>query len=336
MSSRDKLSLERVATLRIEGATRPRGDKGPKLIHRAQHVMIQRDHGRSIMDRLNDKVAIVTGGTSGIGRACAIRFAAEGAHVVIAGRRREAGNALAASLGERSIFVAADVTRGGDIKALVERALERFGRIDCVISNAGNVSATGPIADTDPVAFDDDFAVHVRAPFLAMKYASPSMVARRTGSFIHMSSISAHRAGFNTFGYEVAKAALVHLTRCAAIEFGEKGVRVNSISPGPTRTAIFAKAAGASQAVADERIQDVEAAFANLLPSIQPMPGMIHAEDVADAALFLASDEARFVNGHDLIVDGGITAGRPAATMKAGWQALADALQTAGVHDVKS
>ena len=135
------------------------------------------------------------------------------------------------------------------------------------------------------------------------------MVARHTGSFIDMSSISAHRAGFNVFGYEVAKAALVHLTRCAAIELGEKGVRVNSISPGPTRTGIFAKAGGVDHDAADERMEAVEAAFADLLPSIQAMPGMIHAEDIANAAVFLASDEARFVNGRWLA-----ERGRPSVT----------------------
>lgn len=276
--------------------------------------------------RLADKVVIVTGGTSGIGRACAERFAAEGAHIVIAGRRREAGETIAAAIGNRSIFVAADVTRESDIRALVDAALERFGRIDCVISNAGSVSATGAIADTDAEALDHDLAVHVRAPFLAMKYASPTMVARGTGCFIHMSSISGIRAGFNTFGYEVAKAALAHLTRCAALELGEKGVRVNTLSPGPTRTPIFAKAAGATAAAAEATVEEgrVEIAFAKVLPAVQAMPGMVHAEDIAAAALFLASDEARFVNGHDLVVDGGITAGRPAATMKSDWQALAE------------
>jgi NAD(P)-dependent dehydrogenase (short-subunit alcohol dehydrogenase family) len=279
------------------------------------------------MKRLEDKVAIVTGATSGIGRSCAVRFAQEGAHVVVAGRRREAGEAVAASLGGRSLFVQADVSCEEDIRALVETTLRRFGRIDCVVNNAGSGSSTGAIADTDPRAFDQDLRVHVRAPFLAMKFASPSMVARRAGSFINMSSISAHRAGFNTFGYEVAKAAVVHLTRCAAIELGEKGVRVNSISPGPTRTPIFAKAAGASPEDAERDIENVEAAFAALLPTVQAMPGMVHAEDIAAAAVFLASDEARFVNGHDLVVDGGITAGRPAATMKAGWQVLAEGLR---------
>ena len=282
------------------------------------------------MKRLEDKVAIITGATSGIGRACAVAFAAEGARVVVAGRRRDAGTAVAASLGNGATFVATDVSREGDLKALVDTTLERFGRIDCVISNAGGTSATGPIADTDPKAFDHDFVMHVRAPFLAMKYASPSMVARRSGSFINMSSISALSAGLNVFGYEVAKAALAHLTRCAAIELGEHGVRVNCISPGPTRTGIFAKAGGVDADAADRTTEAVEFAFAGLLPQFQAMPGMIQAEDIANAAVFLASDEARYVNGHDLVVDGGITAGRPAATMKASWQVLAEGLQSFG------
>jgi NAD(P)-dependent dehydrogenase (short-subunit alcohol dehydrogenase family) len=285
------------------------------------------------MRRLEDKVVIVTGATSGIGRACAVRFAQDGAHVVVAGRRREAGEAIAGSLGGGASFVRADVSSDADVRALVETTLGRFGRIDCVVSNAGAASSTGTIADTDPKAFDDDWTVHVRAPFLAMKYASPSMVARRTGSFINMSSISAHRAGFNTFGYEVAKAAVVHLTRCAAIELGEHGVRVNSISPGPTRTPIFAKTAGASPEDAERGLETVEVVFASLLPSVQAMPGMVRAEDIAAAAVFLASDEARYINGHDLVVDGGITAGRPAATMKAGWQVLADGLRSASAKE---
>jgi NAD(P)-dependent dehydrogenase (short-subunit alcohol dehydrogenase family) len=281
------------------------------------------------MERLKDKVAVITGGTSGIGRACAEAFTREGARVVVAGRRRQAGETLAKSLGSGALFIATDVTRASDIEGLVEKTLERFGAIDCVISNAGSTSKTGPIADTDAQAFDNDFAVHVRAPFLAMKYAVPSMAKRGSGSFINMSSISGNRAGFNVFGYEVAKAALAHLTRCAALELGEKGIRVNCISPGPTRTGIFAKAGGVADDAADQTMDAAEQAFANLLPAVQAMPGIIHAEDIASAAVLLASDEARYVNGHDLVVDGGITAGRPAVAMRAAWQALADGLQSA-------
>jgi len=283
------------------------------------------------MTKLRDRVAIITGATSGIGRACAEAFAREGASVVVVGRRKDVGEKLATALKNASCFTAADVSRQSDIEALVKQTLDRFGRIDIVVNNAGSVSATGPIADTDPAAFDHDIAVHVRAPFLAMKYASPSMAARGSGCFINMSSVSGIRAGFNVFGYEVAKAALVHLTRCAALELGEKGIRVNSISPGPTRTGIFAKAGGVAAETADSQMEAVEQAFAAILPAVQALPGMIHAEDIAAAAVFLASDDARFVNGHDLVVDGGITAGRPAAAMREGWQALAAGMQKAGI-----
>jgi NAD(P)-dependent dehydrogenase (short-subunit alcohol dehydrogenase family) len=269
------------------------------------------------MNRMKGRVAIITGGTSGIGRACAIRFAEQGAGVVIAGRRREVGEAIARSLGASALFIAADVTVESDVRALVERTLERFGQIDCVVSNAGAGSATTAFAKSSAEDLDHDLALHVRAAFLAIKYAGASMAARGRGCFINMSSISAHRVGFNSFGYEVAKAALVQLTRCAAVELGESGVRVNSISPGPTLTPIFGQSDG------------VETAFNQFLPRIQAMPGMVQPEDIADAALFLASDEARFINGQDLIVDGGITAGRPARVRHSDWQELRKTLSKA-------
>jgi NAD(P)-dependent dehydrogenase (short-subunit alcohol dehydrogenase family) len=280
------------------------------------------------MSKLDGKVAVITGSTSGIGRACAVLFAEEGARVVVTGRRRDVGQAVAETLGEAAIFVPCDVTREADIKALIETTLSRFGRIDCLVNNAGAGSNTASIAATDPKAFDYDIALHVRAPFLAMKYGASAMIAGGTGSIINVSSVSATRAGFNTFGYEVAKAALVHLTRCAALEFGEKGVRANSISPGPTLTGIFAKLTGSDANAADRGAKDIEAAFTAMLPTIQSMPGMIHAEDIAKAASFLASDEVRYVNGHDLIVDGGIAAGRPASIMQAGWRALSEVVQS--------
>lgn len=286
------------------------------------------------MGRFADKVVVVTGATSGIGLACAERFARDGANVVLVGRRRERGEQAAAVLGGRALFVAADVTREDDIAALFRSVLDRFGRIDCVINNAGSVSRTASIPETALADFDRDIALHVRAAFLAMKYAAPAMIRRGEGCFINMSSISGHRAGFNTFGYEVAKAAVVHLTRCAALEFGESGVRANAISPGPTLTGIFGKHTGDDAEAAESRLDEVEALFTKFLPAIQPLRGMVHAEDIANAAAFLASDEARFVNGHNLVVDGGISAGRPASVMKAGWRAIADALQSSRLSPV--
>jgi len=240
-------------------------------------------------------------------------------------------SSLKAELGLDAVFIQTDVTQEGDIRALIERTLDRFDRIDCVVSCAGTGSRTADIVNTVAAHLDHDFALHVRAAFLMMKYAAPSMVKRRSGSFINMSSVSAHRVGFNAFGYEVAKAALVHFTRCAAIELGESGVRVNSISPGPTLTNIFAPLAGES--IEDDEVlaARVEAAFCELLPSIQPMPGMARVEDIANAAVFLASDDARFVNGHDLIVDGGLCAGRPASVRSAAFKALRDGLRAAAL-----
>jgi NAD(P)-dependent dehydrogenase (short-subunit alcohol dehydrogenase family) len=276
------------------------------------------------MGKLDGKVAVITGSTSGIGRACAILFAQEGARVVISGRRCDAGQAVAESIGKSAIFLQCDITREADIKKLIDTTLSHFGQIDCVVNNAGAGSKTASIVSTDAETFDEDIAMHVRAPLLAMKYAAPSMLARGTGSFINVSSLSAIRAGFNSYGYEVAKAALVHLTRCAALEFGEKGVRANSICPGPTLTGIFAKHGGSDANAADRTAKRIEASFAEMLTPIQAMPGMVQPEDIANAALFLASDDARYVNGHNMVVDGGIAAGRPAKTMQEGWRALAE------------
>jgi NAD(P)-dependent dehydrogenase (short-subunit alcohol dehydrogenase family) len=279
------------------------------------------------MGRLEEQVAVITGGTSGIGRACAKRFVAEGAKVAIAGRRNDVGERLAAALGSNTLFMRTDVTRESDIRALIARTLDHFGRIDCVVSSAGAGSRTRDIAGTAAADLEHDFSLHVRAAFLLMKYAAPSMMRRRSGCFINMSSVSAHRAGFNAFGYEVAKAALTHFTRCAALELGEHGVRVNSISPGPTLTNIFAPLTGES--IEDDEVLTarVEAAFLQQLPSIQPMPGMARAEDIANAAVFLATSESRFVNGHDLIVDGGLCAGRPASVRASAFTALRTGLR---------
>jgi NAD(P)-dependent dehydrogenase (short-subunit alcohol dehydrogenase family) len=279
--------------------------------------------------RLEDKVAIITGATSGIGLACAERFAAEGAGVVLAGRRRDAGEAAARRIGPSAAFVACDVLDPRQIADLMGGALARFGRIDILVNNAGAASATGGILDSDPADLERDLALHVRAPFLAMKHAAPAMIEGGGGAIVNISSISGRQAGFNTFGYEVAKAALAHLTRCAALELGERGVRVNAISPGPTLTGIFGKHVGVAADAAERDTAGVEAAFLRVLPALQAVPGMARAGDIAEAALFLCSDEARFVNGQDLAVDGGILAGRPASAMRASWEVLAREVKAA-------
>jgi NAD(P)-dependent dehydrogenase (short-subunit alcohol dehydrogenase family) len=191
-----------------------------------------------------------------------------------------------------------------------------FGRIDCLFNNAGGPSRTGGVADVDIGDFDAAIAVHVRGALLGMKYAAPYMLRQRSGSIINMASINGLRAGFTTLGYSTAKAAAIHLSRCAAVELGEHGIRVNSISPGPVLTGIFGKAGGLDDGQADHDAARVKAAFDELLPGVQPIPRMGAPDDIAHAALYLASDESSFVNGHNLVVDGGITAGRPASIMR--------------------
>ena len=257
------------------------------------------------MGALDGKVAIITGGTSGIGARAAELFVAEGAKVVVAGRRQAEGEALAKQLGAAAIFARTDVTREADIKALIEQTLVRFGRLDCLFNNAGNPGKLAPIAELDMDHFDTVIATHLRAVVLGMKFAAPAMIRQGSGSIINTGSIAGLRAGYSAHSYSAAKAAVIHVTRCVAAELGEKGVRVNSISPGAIVTGIFAKGAGLPHAVADRTANELKERFA----AFQPLPRAGLPEDIAQAALFLASDAGSFVNGQDLVVDGGVVAG---------------------------
>jgi NAD(P)-dependent dehydrogenase (short-subunit alcohol dehydrogenase family) len=265
---------------------------------------------------LKDKVAVITGATSGIGACTARLFVAEGAKVVIAGRRRDKGEQLARTLGERAAFVATDVTREADVQAMITFAVERFGRLDCLINNAGMGSQRVGIAEVDLDDFDATIAVHLRGVLAAMKHAVPVMAAQGSGSIITVASVNGIRAGLGGTYYSMAKAAAIHLTRCAAVELGEQGIRVNTISPGPIATGIFGKGAGLDPNEADDNPELAAAAIAAVVPRWQSLPCVGRAEDIAQAALYLASDAARLVTGHNLVVDGGLTAGWPAAVAR--------------------
>lgn len=269
--------------------------------------------------RLQSKVCVITGGTSGIGRRTAEVFVGEGATVVIAGRREAEGNAIAAALGERCDFVRTDVTEEAQVAALIQFAVDKYGRIDCLFNNAGGPAPTGPI-DAIPVAgFDAALAVLLRSVMLGMKHVAPAMRRQRSGSIINNGSVAAHRAGFSSsLIYSAAKAGVVHLTRCVAMELGEHLVRVNSISPGGIATGIFGKAAGMPAAMADQTAGKA----ARALEKIQAIPRAGLTDDVAAAAVFLASDESSFINGHDLVVDGGLMAGKPWSEQQAMLQQL--------------
>jgi NAD(P)-dependent dehydrogenase (short-subunit alcohol dehydrogenase family) len=255
------------------------------------------------MGKLDGKVAIITGGTSGIGARTAEVFVAAGATVVVAGRRETEGQSLATSIG--ATFMRVDVTQESDIKALIDGTLARFGRLDCLFNNAGNPGRMTSIVDLDMEHFDLVVATHLRAVVLGMKHAAPAMIRQGSGSIINTGSIAGLRAGFSAHSYSAAKAAIIHVTRCVAAELGEKGVRVNSISPGAIVTGIFAKGAGVADAAADNTADGLKERFAGL----QPIPRAGLPEDVAQAALFLASDASSFVSGQDLAVDGGVLGG---------------------------
>ena len=257
------------------------------------------------MSILDGKVAIITGGTSGIGARTAALFVEEGAKVVIAGRRRDVGEALAQRLGQAASFVQTDVAHEAELKALIDGTAARFGRLDCLFNNAGYGILQRSIVDLDIAEYDAMMAVVVRAVMLGMKFAAPIMLRQRSGSIINTGSIAAHRSGLSSHTYSAAKAAVVHATRCVAAELGESNIRVNSISPGAIVTGVFAKGVGIDSNLADRYLATVTERFAQA----QPIPRAGLPEDIARAALYLASDAGSFVNGIDLVVDGGVIAG---------------------------
>jgi NAD(P)-dependent dehydrogenase (short-subunit alcohol dehydrogenase family) len=254
------------------------------------------------MGALDGKIAIVTGGTSGIGEGIAKAFVSEGAKVVIVGRREEEGRALEKRLGVR--FVRADVANEADIKAMVDQTVEWFGRLDCLVNNAGIPSPMISLTETDAATIDQVLAVNVRGVILGAKQAALAMLKTGSGSIVNIGSIAGHRGGISAHVYSASKGAVSAFTRSAAAELGEKGIRVNTISPGAIVTGIFGKNAGLEGSKADQVAGVVKEMFA----TIQPIPRAGLPDDIAQAAVFLASDASGFVNGQDIVIDGGQTA----------------------------
>lgn len=226
------------------------------------------------MGALDGKVAVITGATSGIGARAAALFVEEGARVVIAGRRRERGEEFAARLGTAASFIRTDVSIEPDVAAMIKHAVDKFGRIDCLFNNAGDASDGGSIVDIDIKNFNDGIAVRVRGALLDMKYAAPIMMRQESGSIINMASVNGTRAGYITLTYATSKAAVIHLTKCVAVELGPYGVRVNSLSPGPVVTGIFGKAYGIEADVADRDTDAARAAVGDFASKVQPLRGI--------------------------------------------------------------
>jgi NAD(P)-dependent dehydrogenase (short-subunit alcohol dehydrogenase family) len=271
--------------------------------------------------RLDGKVTVITGGGNGIGRATALRFLGEGAAVVVADINEANGQetvALARQAGhaERVRFVRADVTREPEVAAAIAAAPDAFGRLDCVFNNAGVAGAFGPITHVDAEEWDWTFAVLVRGVFLGMKYGTRVMKAQgQGGCFVNTASIAGLSGGDGPQAYSAAKAAVINLTRAVAVELAPHRIRVNAICPGGILTPLLHR--GSPDAMEP------------LLAKLQPWPEAGQPEDIASVALFLASDDARFVTGEALVADGGLMAAGGNALQRLGQGQLAYA--SAGV-----
>jgi NAD(P)-dependent dehydrogenase (short-subunit alcohol dehydrogenase family) len=253
--------------------------------------------------RLDNKVAVITGATSGIGEATARLFVSEGARVVVAGRSVERGERLAAELGEQAFFFRADVMHEAEIGAVIDAAVARFGQLDCLFNNAG-AATPGELDTITEEQFDFGMKLLVGSVMFGIKHAARAMQARG-GSIINNSSIAAHRLGQGGALYSAAKAAVSHVTRIAGAKLGPSGIRVNSISPGAIATPIFWGGSAKAQTLSAEDNARKLAKLEGNLARATPLTRSGVANDIAYAALFLASDEGSFVNAHDLVVDGG-------------------------------
>jgi len=256
-------------------------------------------------DRLADKIALITGGCSGIGLGTLELFVAEGARVVAADVQDEKGAILEQRFPGKVVYAHCDVTVEADIAAAVAKAQSAFGGLDILFNNAGHGGAIGTVEETEAVAWDQTFALLVRAVILGMKHAVPLMKARGGGAIVNTASIAGLQAGWGPIAYSTAKAAVIHLTKVTAAELSPSSIRVNAICPGLIATSIFGASMGLPREVADQMAARVEEAA----PSFQPVPKAGMPMDIAQAALYLASDASAFVSGTHLVVDGGITVG---------------------------
>ena len=252
------------------------------------------------MGRLNGKVAIITGASSGMGRATALRFAGEGAKIVIADLNKDGGEAAVRDCrenGSDAVFVKADVSAEADVKGAVERALKEFGRLDVIYNNAGLGGAVGPLENITVENWDRTMAILLRGVFLGIKHSIAAMRKSGGGSIISTASIAGIQGYAGIHPYSAAKAAVINLTRSAATELAKDKIRVNCICPGGINTPLIYNGVAGG-----------ENAAARFLSKMQPMPREGRPDDIANMALFLASDESEWITGAAMVVDGGFTA----------------------------
>ena len=257
--------------------------------------------------RLAGKVAIVTGGNSGMGAATVERYVAEGARVTIAARNEEAGRELAQRLGDDAQFIRTDVTVEADVRAMVEGTVARWGRLDVLFNNAGSGHPYHDVDAIDIDLFRRDVMVLLGSCFLGVKYAAPIMKRQRSGSIINNGSTAGVTTDGSSSEYSACKAGVIHVTKVWATELAEHRVRVNCISPGGIITPIFW---GGQTGVSAEENAQRGARLTRWFEESMPQGRAGQADDIAHAAVFLASDESVHVTGLNLMVDGGLTAAR--------------------------
>jgi len=240
-------------------------------------------------------VVLITGGLTGIGRAAAVAFAKKGAKVVVAGRRDEVGKALAKELrsfGSEAEFINVDVRKENEVRALVDRTVARFGRLDVAVNNAGTEGQVGSITDQTAESYAATFDTNVLEVILSMKHEVRVMQAQGSGSIINISSTYGHEGAAGASVYVGSKHAVEGITKSVALEIAKSGIRVNGVAPGPTDTGMLTRFTGTPENKA-------------ALVTTVPMDRLGLSEEVANAIVFIASDEASFITGHVLNVDGG-------------------------------
>jgi NAD(P)-dependent dehydrogenase (short-subunit alcohol dehydrogenase family) len=258
------------------------------------------------MGTMENRVAVITGGASGIGKAIAELFIKEGARVVIGDIQDEKAQELSEALGKHASFVHADVTLEEDVKSMIDHAVDLHGHLDCLVNNAGMGGVLGEVETIPVEGFDRTIAILLRGVFLGMKHAAPIMKQQESGNIINIASIAGMRGISQNHPYSAAKAAVMQLTRTVAMELAVHNIRVNSICPGSIVTAIFGKA----KDLPDSKIAETYENLSSLFERVQPIQRTGTPEDIAKAALWLASDDSSFVTGHSLVVDGGASAGQ--------------------------
>jgi len=256
--------------------------------------------------RFAGKVAVVTGAASGIGKAAVLKLAGEGAHVFAADIDEAGGKALAEASNGRIEFLRCDVTVASDIEALMNEAAKRGGGIDIVFNNAAAGGDRAPIDEISPEGWDWTMNLVLKSVAMGIRYASPHMKGRKGASIVNTASVAALGAGYSPTAYAVAKAGVLQLTKLAATDLAQYGIRVNAICPGFINTNIFTS----SLDVPDDSKDAAKAIIADMSAHAQPVSRGGQPEDIANAVAYLASEEASFMTGTHMLVDGGLTIGQ--------------------------